>query len=261
MPISDPAEYFADLGFEFHERCRGNSGACYLVASKRGAWDYQERQGRLFVAVPADYPETDWVQLKFAVTRTAIRTDRLRRLMGDLEDFLVEGGLLHIRKMLSDADTPGQCEEYILDSRSADGAFKVYDRQEVRSELRRVERDVLILLSDNRNRGIEPTGTALIEETVCTRPSLLPAVLNSLEERALIRDVNSAQGITITGAGENELEQLEREPQLSQSVSSTTMPDYDLFISHASEDKASFVRGMAQALRDRLKTRLNERCA
>ena len=76
-----------------------------------------------------------------------------------------------------------------------------------------------------------------------------------LKEKGLI-DVQMTTGdppytsIQITRGGRRALESHEQvlEQQKSMSQTSRTKPEYDVFISHASEDKADFVRPLAEAL-------------
>jgi hypothetical protein len=79
-------------------------------------------------------------------------------------------------------------------------------------------------------------------------------VLDSFEQRKLIVAANGSSGIAITGDGEIELERLQLGPQERGAVPNappqeTKGESYDVFISHASEDKDAFVRPLAEALR------------
>lgn len=257
MSLVELTNHFTQQGFEVHGRCRGRSGACYLVASKRADWDYGDKECRSFMAVRLDNPDTEWIRYRFSVSRSALACEWVRRLTGDPEEFLLQAGLLRFRRFLLADDSPGRSEEYMLHSRSPEEEFIMHDPTELRSEVTRVRRDLLDLLWQNRHRGIKRTTKQAIEDFVCTTPAVLDPVLDSLEKRKLINGAYGSSGIKITGDGEAELEHLQASSLEASAVTggditkSEQMVEYDVFISHASEDKDAFVRPLAQALREK----------
>ena len=248
MAIADLMAYFAERGFEVHGRCRGRSGACYLAASIRGNWDYGDKECRSFVAARINDPDAEWIRFKFSVSRSALACEWVRRLTSDPEDFLLEAGLMRFRRFLLEDDSPGRSEEYMLHSRSAESEFTMHDPAELRSEVSRVQREVLDLLWQNRHRGIKRTTKETIEDAVCTLPSVLDSVLDSFEQRKLIKGAYGSSDIKITAGGEAELERLQGVTQERRAEPERSMVEYDVFISHASEDKDAFVRPLAHAL-------------
>ncbi len=145
--------YFATRGFQIHGRCRGKSGACHLVASKRGDWDYGDKECRDFVAARVSDPNAEWVRFKFSVSRTALGCASVRRLTGDPEEFLLQAGLLKFRNFLQMDDSPDRSGEYMLSSRSSEDEFIMHDPVELRSEVARVQREVLDSLAESPSRN------------------------------------------------------------------------------------------------------------
>jgi hypothetical protein len=248
MSIADLMDYFTKRGFEVHGRCRGKSGACYLAASIRGNWDYGDKECRTFLAANINDPDAEMIHFKFSISRSALATDSVRRLTGDFEHFLLEAGFLRFRRLLREDDTPGRSEEYMLQSGSTESEFAMHNQEELRAEVSRVKREVLDLLWQNRHRGIKRTPKETIDNTVCTSPSVLDSVLDFFEQRKLINGAYGSSGIKITADGEVELERLQNISQESRAEAEKSMVEYDVFISHASEDKDVFVRPLAHAL-------------
>jgi len=256
MKFAKLKKYFAERGFEDHGRFRGRSGACYILASKRGDWDYGDKECRDFVGVKLSDPDADWVRFKFSVSRTALACKWVQRFTSDPEEFLLQAGLLRFKRFLLVDDSPGRSEEYMLDSRSSEDEFVMHDPEKLRSEVLRVKREVLDLLWQNRHRGIKRTAKVAIEDVVCTNPSVLDSVLDFFEQRKFITGAYGPSGMKITAEGEFELERLHTASQDASAVADRvngvpTMVEYDVFISHASEDKDAFVRPLAQALREK----------
>jgi len=254
MDVSRLRTYFADRGFEIHGRCRGKSGACHLVASKRGDWDYGDKECRSFVAARVIDPNAEWIRFKFSVSRSALACDWVRRLTGYPEEFLLQAGLLRFRRFLLMDDSPDRSEEYMLHSRSSEDEFIMHEPAELHTEVARVQREVLDILWQNRHRGIKQTAKQTIEDEVCTVTSVLESVLDSFEKRNFIKGAYGSSGIEITTEGEVELERFQATLQERGAKAErlkavrTPMIEYDVFISHASEDKDAFVRPLAQAL-------------
>lgn len=254
MTFAELTTYFTKRGLDVHGRCRGKSGACHLLASKRGDWDYGDKKYRNFVAAKLNDANSDWIRFKFSVSRSALACDWVHRLTGAPEDFLLQAGLLRFKRFLLEDDSPGQSGEYMLHSGSSEDEFIMHDPAELRSEVTRVRREVLDLLWQNRHRGIKRTAKQAIEDAVCAAPSVLDSVLDSFEQRKLITGAYGSSGIKITAVGEVELDKLvqrvagnQTEAQTAKDSRESTV-QYDVFISHASEDKEQFVRPLAHAL-------------
>lgn len=256
MEFAKLKKYFAELGFEDHGRFRGRSGACYTLASKRGNWDHKEKECRDFVGVKLSNPDADWIRFRFSMSRTALACEWVRRLISDPEEFLLQAGLLRFKRFLMKDDSPGRSEEYMLHSRSSEDEFVMHDPEKLRSEVLRVKREVLDLLWQNRHRGIKRTTKKAIEDVVCTAPSVLNSVLDFFEQRKFITGAYGSSGMKITADGEIELERIQATPKEPSAIAERVnnapiMLEYDLFISHASEDKDAFVRPLAQVLREK----------
>jgi len=225
-----------------------------MVASKRSNWDRGGKECRTFVAANLNDPDTEWIRFKFSVSRTALHCKWVQELTGDPEQFLVEAGLLRFRRLLAEDDSPGHTEEFMLNSRSSRDEFVMHDPAELRLEVRRVQQEVLELLWQNRHRGLKRTMKQAIENAACTTASVLDSILVSFETRKLIKGGYGSSGVKITVDGELELERLresgsarqtERPPE---AIPYQSAIRYDIFISHASEDKTTFVRPLAKAL-------------
>lgn len=211
---------------------------------------------RSFVAARLNDPKAEWIHFKFSISPTALACDSVRRLTGDPEAFLLQAGLLRFRRLLLEDDSPGRSEKYMLHSRSPEEEFVMHDPAALRAEVARVQREALDLLWQNRHRGIKQTTKQAIEDAVCTVPSVLDSILDSFKQRKLIQGVDGSCGINITAHGEVELEHLQAVPQDYAAqpgrpmTSRASQFEYDVFISHASEDKDAFVRPLAHALQE-----------
>lgn len=194
-------------GFQVHGRFRGSSGTCYIIASKRSERDYGERQSRSFLAWPKDVHDVPSITLRFTVTRSAADTQRIQRLIGDLDDYLLHGGLFRIRHALRENDLPGQKIEIELNTKSSDEDFVFDSDSELRVEHDRVRQEVLERLWRNRYEGLKRTKKDKLEEAVCTTPQILDGILARLEKSNLIQGAYSGH-IRIEADGETELERL-----------------------------------------------------
>ena len=254
MTVTDLNRYLAEQGYDVHGRCRGQSRVCYVVASKKSTWDRGGQECRTFVAVNLNDLDAEWIRFKFSVSRTALSCKWIKELTGDPEQFLVEAGLLRFRRLLAENDSPGRSEEFMLHSRSSQDEFIMQDPAALRLEVRRVQQDVLEFLWQNRHQGIKRTVKQTLENAVCTASAVLDSILVSFETRKLIKGAYGSSGIKITVDGELELERLREKGIESQTEKSykaaphRPSETYDVFISHASEDKALFVRPLAKAL-------------
>lgn len=143
----------------------------------------------------------------------------------------------------------------MLHSGSAESEFVMYDSEDLRSEILRVRYQLLDILWQNRHRGKKRTSKEDIEDALCTTSSVLDAVIDSFKSRKLITGTYDSPGIKITAEGEVELERLQL--LYAKSTTGTGMKkrtplvEYDVFISHASEDKEGFVRPLAKALKQK----------
>ena len=252
MTVTDLTRYLAEQGYDVHGRCRGKSRVCYIVASKKSTGTRQEC--RTFVAINIHDPDAEWISFKFSISHTALCCKWVQELTGNPEQFLVEAGLLRFRRLLAEDDSPGRSEEFMLHSRSSQDEFIMQNPAELQLEVRRVQQEVLEFLWQNRYKGIKRTVKQALENTICTTSVVLDSILRSFETRKLIEGSYGSSGIKITVEGELELERLrekgsERETEKSYEAVHYQLPTiYDVFISHASEDKATFVRPLANAL-------------
>jgi len=255
MELHRVKAYLKDRGFDDHGRFRGRSGDCLILASKRGDWDHEDKECRDFVGIKMNDSEADWIRFRFSISRTALACKTVRNLTGDSEEFLLQAGLLKFKRFLLKDDSPGQSGEFMLHSGSADSEFVMYDSDDLRSEVSRVRYQVLDLLWQNRHRGIKRTSKEDIEDALCTTSSVLDAVINSFKSRKLITGTYDSLGMKITAEGEVELERLQllyRESTTGTGMKKRTpLVEYDVFISHASEDKDGFVRPLAKALKQK----------
>lgn len=224
------------------------------MASKRGDWDYGDKKCRSFVAARLNDEDSDWIRFKFSVSGSALASDWVRRLTSDPEAFLLQAGLLRFERFLLQDDSSGRSGEYMVHSGSSEDEFVMQDSVELRSEVTRIQQKVLDLLWQNRHRGTKRTAKQVIEDAVCAAPAVLDSVLDSFEQRKFISGAYGSSGIKITVQGEVELDMLSQrnaeiqaEAQIVKNSTESTA-QYDVFISHAFEDKEHFVRPLAHAL-------------
>lgn len=240
-------------GYEVHGRTKGASGTCWVIGSKRSNWDYGDKEARLFVAVADDGIHGRELRFRFSVSRSALASDRVKRLTGDTEQFLLVSGLLKFRRLLSANDqVEREYPDEMLHSRSADEEYTMESGDELDVEILRVQATILEILRDNAYRGQKRTSMAEVAKAACTTDVILDRSLLFLEHRKWITGALSGQ-MKILPEGEAEL------ASRRASVRSVTNADqhraaagqpasYDVFISHASEDKDAFVRPLAEAL-------------
>jgi hypothetical protein len=256
MTVEELHAYFTERGFDIHGRARGRSGACHLIASYRDNWDFGDKECRVFVAANVRASDDEWIRLKFSVSRTALASEWVRNLTGDRENFLGQAGLRRLQRLLLEDDQPGRSEEVLLHSRSRPEEFQMDDPGELRAEVSRVQLELLELLWQHRYRGVERTNKRAIEDHVCSTFTTVDSVLDSFEQRRYIVGAYGASGIKITVDGEAELERLQLQNRKTSVQTQSALPHeaqsetFDVFISHASEDKDVFVRPLAEALRN-----------
>ena len=255
MELHRVKAYLETRGFDDHSRFRGHSGDCLIIASKRGNWDYGDKECRNFVGIKLNDSEADWIRYKFSISRTALAGKIIRNLTNDPEEFLLQAGLIKFKQFLLENDSPGRSGEFMLHSGSTESEFVMNDPNELRSEVSRVKYQLLDLLWQNRHMGIKRTSKKKIEDAICTTSSILDAVIDSFEKRKFIIGGYSSTGMKITAEGEVEMERLQSEDD--DSIIGTDIEkrasviEYDVFISHASEDKDMFVRPLANALKQK----------
>lgn len=255
MDLQRVKAYLETRGFDDHGRFRGQSGDCLIIASKRGNWDYEDKECRNFVAIKLNDSEADWIRYRFSISRTALAGKIIRNLTSDPEGFLLQGGLLRFKRFLLENDSPGRTGEFMLHSGSAESEFVMNDPNELHAEVSRIKYQLLDLLWQNRHMGIKRTLRKDIEDALCTTASILDAVIDSFEKRKFITGGYGSAGMKITAEGEVEMERIQpahddhvKGNHIENKISAI---EYDLFISHASEDKDAFVRPLAKALKQK----------
>ena len=244
--------YLETRGFDDHGRFMGHSGDCLIIASKRGNWDYRDKECRDIVGIKLKDPEADWIRYRFSISRTALAGKIIQKITSDQEEFLLQAGLLRFKQFFLENDSPGRTGEFMLHSGSAESDFVMNDPNALHSEVSRVKYQLLDLLWQNRHIGIKRTSKKDIEDTLCTTASILNAVINSFEKRKFITGGYESAGMKITVEGEIEMERLQQahdDPVKGTHIENKNSEiKYDLFISHASEDKDALARPLAEAL-------------
>ena len=72
MELYKVREYLKDRGFDDHGRFSGRSGDCLIFASKRGDWDYGDKECRDFVGIKMNDSEADWIRFRFSISIIAL---------------------------------------------------------------------------------------------------------------------------------------------------------------------------------------------
>ncbi len=240
-------------GYHVHGRAKGESGTCWVVASKRTEWDYGDKKARSFVAVADDRRRDRELHFLFSISRSALASDRVRRLTGDPEQFLLNAGLLRFRRLLQSNDSVEKdYPEEMLHSRSTDEEFVMESASDLDAEIARVHLAILEVLRRGAYQGQKRTSKAEITLTVCTTDPILDQSLRTLEHRKLIEGALGGQ-MKITPEGEAYLDGIRGGTSRIDKAEQERGPlarsnDYDVFISHATEDKNAFVRPLADAL-------------
>lgn len=239
-------------GYEIHGRTKGASGTCWIIGSKRSSWDYGDKEARSFVAIADNQNQGRELRFRFSVSRSALASDRVRRLTRDTERFLLEAGLYRFRRLLSVDDAIDQeYPEEMLHSRSADEEYVMESANDLDSEISRVQITILEVLRNNAYRGQKRTSKGDVAKAACTTDAILDQSLRFLEHHNRITGALSGQMKILP---DGELELVNRKAS-APSVRNTDRPEtgsnagaFDVFISHASEDKDAFVRPLANAL-------------
>ena len=251
MKYDELCAHFIEYGYQIHSRAKGRSGECHLVVSKRGNWDYGDKECRYFIGANLDNSNAEHVCFRFSVSGSALASRKVMDIVGDSEEFLLNAGLQRFRRFLQEDDTPGREEDFMLHSRSPKADFVMRD-PDLNTEVYRVRKEILELLWENKYNGSGPALKQDIEAKACALQSTLDAVLNSLEEQNFIKNIDNSLGFQIAPDGERELERLQGHPSTELNRKNASPADeneqYDIFISHASEDKEDFVRPLAEAL-------------
>ena len=252
MKFDELCNHFIKHGYEIHGRTKGRSGDCYLVVSKRGNWDYGDKECRNFIGAKLDNFNAEDVRFRFSVSGSALASRKVTDIIGDPEEFLLKAGLLRFRRFLQEDDTPGRKEDFMLHSRSPKADFAMRD-PDLNTEVNRIRKEILGLLWENKYNGLGPVKKRDIEAKVCTLTAVLDAVFQSLEEQDFIKNIDNSTRFQIAPNGETELERLRLHPRTEPIRNNASPADgnelYDIFICHASEDKEDFVRQLAEALR------------
>ena len=244
-----------NYGYEIAGRCRGSSDGCWVVGSKRGkSDDYGEKEYQVLAALTKRAGAIAERHFKLSVTRTALASRWVQDQIADGSQFLVEAGLAHFCALLRANDEIGDdYPELQLHSRSPPEAFQIPGRGNLAQEITRVRFEILNALQIASYEGRTRLTKSELEGTVCTRATVFTRSLVYLEERGDIKGAR-LDDIAITTAGELELEELRRERRTEGKVEidrpgrTDTRKQYDVFISHASEDKQAFVRPLADRL-------------
>lgn len=240
-------------GYQVHGRTKGATGACWVIGSKRTTWDHGDKEARLFVAVADDPVRDSELHYRFSISRSALACERVRRLTGDAERFLLEAGLLRFRRLLRTNDrVEREYPEEMLNSRSADEEYAMGSTSDLDAEITRAHIAILEILRNNAYRGLKRTSKLDISRAVCTTDSILDQSLRTLEHRKFIIGALSGQ-MKVTPEGEAHLSSMQTStPRIERIERARATPavsnSYDVFISHASEDKDGFVRPLADAL-------------
>lgn len=255
MDLQRAKSYLKTRGFDDHGRFRGHRGECLLVASKRGNWDYADKECRDFVGIRLIDSEAEWVRYRFSISRSALAGKNFKRINSDLETFLIQAGLLRFKRFLLNDDSPGRTGDFMIHSKSDVHEYLISAPNELRAEVSRVKYQLLDLLWQNHHMGIKRTLRKDIEDALCTTDAILDSVINTFEKRKFITGGYGSAGMKITAEGEIEMERLQpiniAPVKRDSSEDSTLNAGYDLFISHASEDKDAFVRPLAEALKQK----------
>ena len=186
------------------------------------------------------------------VSGSALASRNVTDIMGDPKEFLLKAGLQRFRRILLEDDTPGREEDFMLHSRSPKVDFEIHT-PDLNIEVCRIKKEILELLWENQYNGLGPTLKRDIEAKACTLTPTLDAVFKSLEEQNLIKNIDNSSEYQITPNGEEEMGKLQGHPSTELKRQNDFLNDederYDIFISHAFEDKDDFVRPLAEALK------------
>jgi hypothetical protein len=248
----DPIFLLTEGGYSFHTRSKGSSGECWWIGSKSSEQDHGERQGRIFLASNADPIDRRQIRFRFYVTRTALAMASIRQTIGDPDTFLLEAGLTRLKELLRADDSALEYEDVVIHSRSARKELEISTGQDLDAEILRVRQGVLGLLRANAYGGKKRTSKADVAAAVCTADVVLNRVLSTLQQRGLIEGAYGGN-MKVTAKGEAEFERALGSPtpvRLGSPMSMPTEPKtgFDVFVSHASEDKDPFVRALVRAL-------------
>lgn len=253
MDIKRFKNYLETRGYEDHGRFRGHSGACFLLASKRGDWDYGDKECRDFIAYNLEKPENDLIRYRFSTSRTVIATTITQKMALDPEDFLLRAGLLRFKRFLKENDSPGRAGEFMLHSRSKEDEFEIEDQEELRIEVQCAKYQLLDLLFKNKYLGKALTSKKEIENKICTTYPILDSMIALFGQQQFIAVDNRSDKMKLTPKGELEMDRLKlnrrEHDRNTQKASNSNSSKFDLFISHASEDKEAFVRPLAKVLK------------
>lgn len=272
-------EHLQKVGYDVHRCALGSDGNCYYLVSQRVDRNYGDKDGRLFKA----YREVGEGQfeigasLAFFVSRSAKGTQRFKDLMGDFDTFLKTVGSTHLLILLQRDLSTVPNEEIVLTTGSPDDAFTVPAQSDPLSEMRDVRFQILRILAEKHGAGIKRVTKEALLEKLCTNIGWVDKALVILEEEKFLDGAFRGEMKLLT-AGYLEAEKTIPQPapkigrifdvapntneirneistenqgvSMARSVEQTGSKesDWDVFISHASEDKDSFVRPLASRL-------------
>lgn len=241
-------------GYDVVGRCRGSSGRCWLLGTRRGrARDHGDKEVQVMAALAKVRGNTDEKHFVFSVSRTALATKWVQEQVQNPDEFLQRAGMSRFCELLRENDEgPDDYPEVLLNSRTDPAEFRLPSGVELSSEIQRVRTAILDALRSAAYAGDGRISKEAVAERVCTRNSVLDRSLIYLEERGYIKGALSGK-MKISTAGEAELERLpgqsvQQEPPRERHVSNKE-ENYDVFVSHAFEDKQAFVAPLVDRLR------------
>lgn len=175
-------------GNDVHRCAPGSDGNCYYLISRRRDRDYGDKDGRVFKAV-REAPGGNLVPgatLAFFVSETALSMASVEGLIGDIEGFVVNAGVAHLREMLNGdlSDTPHKDIE--LNSQSPNEAFAFPAEPNPLAEQRDLRLTILGKLYEMHSGGMKRVSKDALLEELCTQPDWVDRALNILTEQELV---------------------------------------------------------------------------
>lgn len=265
-------QHLRNESYEVHGCAPRSDGKCYYLISLRDDRDYGDKDGRRFKAVRETLSGSleFGATLAFFVSRSALRTARVKGLIGEFEKFLIEAGVGHLCEMLK-GDLSGTPHKDIeLNSNSPDKAFEIPVELDPLTEQRNLRFNILGVLAKKHSAGEKLVTKASLFEDLCTHPNWVVTALNILTYQKLI-DEGLRGEIKLLPAGFLEAEEItagldtvqrtKREQpgevkaelaEVEQSLGKNVMPShaFDLFVSYASQDRES-VKNLVSVLEER----------
>jgi hypothetical protein len=233
----------------FLECYKAQMGQCFYVTIYHGTHGpYGDRIGAAFRAyrdLGARGTERTYT-LIFEVTGTVAAS---HRIVGPFKDFIRDNGLRRLRDRLDSGATTAedQPERILLNSSSPHSEFENPPDNRSVLQIRRIREDVMNLLA----QAAEPVPKANLLRQICGTEKRLDQALKILVDTGQVTISNGAA--ELTSAGHVVVETAASVQAQSASVSPGILrasPQYDIFLSHAGED-----RGLADQLRRALDAR------